>query len=53
MKELVQKINWQKVAKVAGCVLTGIMACASALGEQKQADKIVELETRLSNLESK
>ena len=47
------KIDWKKVAKVGGCVLTGVMAYLSAVSEQKQAAKIVDLETRLSNLESK
>ena len=47
------KIDWKKVAKVGGCVLTGVMAYLSAVGEQKQAAKIAEMEARLSNLESK
>lgn len=53
MKEFLNKIDWQKVIKIGGCVLTGVMAFASAIGEQKQADKLVELEARLTNLESK
>ena len=50
---ILSKINWQKVAKIGSCVLTGVMAYVSAVNEQKQAAKIVDLETRLSNLESK
>lgn len=53
MKEKFANVDWKKVAKICGCVLTGIMAFASAVSEQKQADKMLEMETRLSNLESK
>lgn len=53
MEGFIKKIDWKKVAKVCGCVLTGVLACVSALSEEKQASKIEELETRLSNLESK
>lgn len=50
---ILSKIDWKKVAKIGSCVLTGVMAYVSAVGEQKQAAKIAELESRLSNLESK
>lgn len=53
MGELIKKIDWKKVAKVASCVFTGVLACASALAEEKQTAKVAELEARLSNLESK
>lgn len=48
-----KKIDLQKVVAIASCVLAGVTAFAGAVSEQKQAAKIVELETRLSNLESK
>jgi hypothetical protein len=53
MRNLISKIDWKKVLKYGSCVVTGIVACASAISEEKQASKIVELETRLHNLESK
>lgn len=53
MGNFVKKIDWKKVAKVASCVLTGVLACASALAEEKQSAKVEALEARLSNLESK
>ena len=53
MKEIIAKINWRKVITIAGCVVTGVMAFADAFGEHKQAAKILDLETRLANLESK
>ena len=53
MEKLISKIDWKKVAKYAGCVLTGVFATIGAIADEKQAAKIVELETRLSNLESK
>ena len=53
MKEILAKVDWKKVAKIGGCVLTGVMAFASAVSEQKAADKLLDMETRLKNLESK
>ena len=53
MKELLAKVDWKKVAKIGGCVLTGVMAFTSAVSEQKQADKLLDMEARLKNLESK
>ena len=53
MKELLVKVDWKKVAKIGGCVLTGVMAFASAVSEQKAADKLLDMEARLKNLESK
>lgn len=47
------KINWSKVIKIGTCVVTGIIAFVGALADEKQAAKIVELETRLANLENK
>ena len=47
------KVNWAKVVKIGTCVVTGVIAFVGALADEKQAAKIVELETRLSNLESK
>ena len=50
---IISKINWKKVAKIGSCIFTGVMAYVSAVSDQKQAAKIVELESRLSNLETK
>jgi hypothetical protein len=47
------KINWGKIAKIGGCVLTGVIAFMGALADEKQASKILELEARLAQLESK
>ena len=53
MEKILTKVDWRKVAKLAGCVFAGVMAFAQAVGEQKQAAHLVDLETRLKNLESK
>ena len=53
MKEILAKVDWKKVVKIGGCVVTGVMAFLSAVSEQKQADKLLEMETRLAELESK
>ena len=47
------KINWSKVIKIGTCVVTGVIAFVGALADEKQAAKIVELEERLTQLESK
>lgn len=47
------KVDWKKVIKIGSCVVTGVIAFVGALADEKQAAKIVELEARLSNLESK
>ena len=53
MEKFLAKVDWKKLAKIGGCVLTGVMAFASAVSEQKQADKLLNMEARLKDLESK
>ena len=47
------KINWKKVATIGGCLFTGILAFVGAIDEHKQAEKVEDMEKRISELEKK
>lgn len=47
----ISKINWKKVATIGGCVFTGVLAFVGAIDEHKQAEKIEDMEKRISELE--
>lgn len=51
MKFDMSKINWKKVATIGGCVFTGVLAFVGAIDEHKQAEKIEDMEKRISELE--
>ena len=53
MENLIKKINWKKVAAIASCVISGVLAFGEAMSEQKSAARLEDMETRLKNLESK
>lgn len=52
MKLNIGKINWKKVATIGGCVFTGVLAFVGAFDEHKQAEKIEDMERRISELEN-
>ena len=46
------KINWKKVATIGGCIVTGVMAFWEAVEEHKQAERVDDMERRISELEN-
>jgi len=53
MKFDISKINWKKVATIGGCVFTGVLAFVGAIDEHKQAERVEDMEKRISELEKK
>lgn len=47
------KLDLKKVAKIGACVVSGIIAFATAISDQKKDDEIDDLKKRLSKLEGK
>ena len=42
----------KKLVKIGACVVSGIIAFATALGDQKNADELEELKKKVSKLEN-
>ena len=53
MKFDLSKINWQKVITIGSCILTGVIAFQGAVEENKQSEKVENLEKRIADLEQK
>lgn len=53
MKFDLKKVNWQKVAGIVGCVVTGVAAFSQALGDQKKEAEFEEMKKIVSELKGK
>lgn len=47
------KTDLKKVVKIGACVVSGIIAFATAISDQKKDDELEDLKKRLSKLEGK
>lgn len=53
VNEILKKVDWKKVAVVAGAVITGISAASGALDDHKKEQKLNDLEKIVTELQKK